>query len=125
VCGEKEPRELTREDRAEIKRLVTALCANYHRLYGCLPLEGACYMLGKWYTGAYCKYFREAVLPLNPELAAALMDGRSLAYFKECAVCGASFIPEGRKIYCSDACRIKGNREMERKKKRKQRRNRR
>ena len=29
-----------------------------------------CYMLGKCWTSAYCHYFREAVLPLNPALEA-------------------------------------------------------
>lgn len=32
----------------------------------------ACYMLHKCWTGAYCRYFREAVLPLDLELQAAL-----------------------------------------------------
>ena len=27
------------------------------------PLDCACYMLHKCWTGAYCRYFREAVLP--------------------------------------------------------------
>ena len=53
------PREMTREERAAIKKLVVSLCANYDRDYGCLPLDyGRCYMLDKWWTGAYCKYFR-------------------------------------------------------------------
>ena len=29
-----------------------------------------CYMLGKCWTSAYCRYFRESVLPLNPALEA-------------------------------------------------------
>ena len=36
------------------------MCANYDREYGCLPLDCECYMLGKCWTGAYCRYFREA-----------------------------------------------------------------
>ena len=31
-------RELTREEKAAIRKLVTRLCANYDREYGCLPL---------------------------------------------------------------------------------------
>lgn len=90
-------RELTRDERKGIRKLVTEMCANYDRDYGCLLglgpprklcLRGErrrnemselspqaevsdmefvttseCYMLGKWWTGAYCRYFREAVLP--------------------------------------------------------------
>ena len=40
-------RELTREERAAIRKLVTRLCANYDREYGCLPLGGPCYKLDK------------------------------------------------------------------------------
>ena len=65
-------RELTREEKAAIRSLVVKWCANYDREYGCLPLDCECYMLGKCWTGAYCRYFREAVLPLNPVLEAAL-----------------------------------------------------
>ena len=32
-------RELTREEKAAIRKLVTRLCANYDRDVGCLPLE--------------------------------------------------------------------------------------
>lgn len=101
-------RELTREEKAAIRRLVISLCANYDREQGCLlglgpprnrrfcgerrsngvielsPQAEAidtefattsdCYMLGKCWTGAYCRYFREAVLPTNPALEAALTN---------------------------------------------------
>ena len=65
-------RELTREEKRSIRKLVFSLCANYDREYGCLPLDGPCYMLGKCWTGAYCRYFRDAVLPNDPVLEAAL-----------------------------------------------------
>ena len=56
-------RELTREEKRAIRKLVFYLCANYDREYGCVPLDCSCYMLGKCWTGAYCRYFRDAVLP--------------------------------------------------------------
>lgn len=38
------PRELTRSERAAIRRLVTGLCANYdEREKLCLPLDCSCY----------------------------------------------------------------------------------
>lgn len=67
-------RELTRDERKGIRKLVTEMCANYDREYGCLPLDCECYMLGKCWTGAYCRYFREAVLPLDPVLAASICE---------------------------------------------------
>ena len=66
-------RELTREEKRAIRALVTKWCANYDRECGCLPLDCECYMLGKCWTGALCRYFREAVLPLDPALEAALL----------------------------------------------------
>ncbi|WP_425475069.1 cysteine-rich VLP protein, partial [Anaeromonas gelatinilytica] len=61
-----EPRELTRRERTAIRRLVTGMCANYDPEYGCLPLDyGGCYMLDKYWTGAYCKYFKKACLRLT------------------------------------------------------------
>ena len=81
-------RELTREEKRKIRALVTKWCANYDKEYGCLPLECECYMFGKCWTGAYCRYFREAVLPLDPALEAALMSEGPPPEFKPCPVCG-------------------------------------
>ena len=69
-------RELTREEKAKIRKLVKKWCANYDKECGCLPLDCECYMLGKCWTGAYCRYFREAVLPLDPVLEAGLTPPR-------------------------------------------------
>ena len=73
-------RELTREEKRAIRKLVFSLCANYDREYGCLPLDGPCYMLGKCWTGAYCRYFRDAVLPNDPVLEAALTAARGASF---------------------------------------------
>ena len=97
-------RELTREEKAAIRKLVTKWCANYDRDYGCLPLDGECYMLGKCWTGAYCRYFREAVLPLDPALEAALTREGPRPELRPCPVCGGPFLPDGRTRYCSPAC---------------------
>ena len=97
-------RELTREEKAAIRSLVTKWCANYDREMGCLPLDCECYMLGKCWTGAYCRYFREAVLPLNPVLEAALNTEGPAPETRPCPVCGRPFLPDGRRRYCSVAC---------------------
>ena len=78
-------------------------------------------MLHKCWTGAYCHYFREAVLPLNLELQAALTTEGISPELRACAVCGKAFLPEGRQAYCSDACKAEGNRRKSRERMRKMR----
>jgi len=101
-------RELTRAERAAIRALVVKMCANYGGEYGCLPLDGECYMLLKWWTGAYCKYFQNAVLPLDPALEVALTGGA--VDMRPCAVCGQPFPANGKQAYCSAACAKKAHR---------------
>ena len=92
-------RELTRDEKKKIRSLVTGMCANYDRETGlCLPLDCGCYMLHKCWTGAYCRYFREAVLPLDPELLAALTVEGGSPELRACTVCGRAFLPEGRQF---------------------------
>lgn len=106
-------RELTRQEKAAIRALVLKWCANYDREYGCLPLDCACYMLGKCWTGAYCRYFREAVLPLDPALEAAL-TGQSPQASRPCPVCGRPVPRDGRQRYCSPACAKAAHRQQQR-----------
>lgn len=113
-------REFTRHERAQIRKLVISLCANYDRDYGCLPLDCECYMLNKWWTDAYCKYFREAVLPESPELEAALL-GRTPPDTCKCLVCGAAFIQQGKRAYCSPSCQQNADRQKARERMREKR----
>ena len=114
-------RELTRDERAAIRRLVKRWCANYDPEYGCLPLDCECYMLNKWWTGAYCRYFREAVLPFAPELARALSGPGHKAELRACAVCGRLFPRQGKRAFCSDACKEVAKRKRQREYMRRQR----
>ena len=94
----KPTRELTIQERCSIRKLVTGRCANYDSEYGCLPLECECPMLGSCYTNsAMCRYFREAVLPNDPELESAL----EALPTKRCQRCGKPFPVSGRRVYCS------------------------
>ncbi|MDR1538061.1 MAG: cysteine-rich VLP domain-containing protein [Clostridiales bacterium] len=115
-----EARELTRAERAAIKKLVVSMCANYNHEYGCLPLDCECYMLNKWWTDAYCKYFREAVLPLDPVIEAYL-TGRAAPKQDTCAACGKLFISDRQQAYCSPVCQSEGNRRRSRERMRKKR----
>ena len=100
-------RELTRKEKTAIRSLVVTWCANYDREYGCLPLDSDCYMLGKCWTGSYCRYFRESVLPLDSALEASLMSEGPR--------------PDRRQAYCSAACAKKAHRRQQREYMRKKR----
>ena len=108
-------RELTRQEKAAIRSLVKRWCANYDKDIGCLPLDCECYMLGKCWTGTYCRYFRSAVLPLDPVLEAALTAGGPALETRLCPVCGRAFLPDGRRQrYCSPVCAGAALREQKR-----------
>lgn len=103
-------RELSGGEKQEICRLVKTMCANYDSEYGCLPLDSECFMFGKAYTnGAICKWFRDALMPLNPELE-RIFNGGIVPETKPCKVCGRRFPLNGRQAYCSEECAKLGRR---------------
>ena len=86
-------RELNRSERATIRKLVTELCANYDSQDKiCLPLDSPCYMLNKWWTGAYCRYFEKAVLPVDAALESAITGEDTSMRQKICPVCGKAYL---------------------------------
>lgn len=107
-------RELKAQEKKAIRALVRKWCANYDRDYGCLPLGEPCYMFGKCWTGAYCRYFREAVLPLDPVLERSLTVESPPPETVPCPMCGRSFLPDGRTRYCSPACAKRAHRQQQR-----------
>jgi len=117
-----EHRELTRAERAAIRKLVKDSCANYDHEYGCLPLDDNCYMFyGVAYTNTgMCKYFRESVLPTEPALEAVLTGGGTVET-RSCALCGGAFPADGKKAYCSDVCAGEAHRRRNRENMRKNR----
>ena len=64
-----------------------------------------------------CRWFRVAVLPLDGELAAALLYRGSR---KRCAVCGAAFVPKSNRGKCCPDCaaKVRRRKEAERQRKR-------
>lgn len=69
-------RELTRSEKAKIRRAVESACVNYDRGYGCLPLETECYMCAVDHVGSsLCRHFRETILPASPELLTIFQSG--------------------------------------------------
>jgi len=83
-----EARELTRAERTAIRKLVTSMCANYDKEYGCLPLD--------------------------PALEQPLTDPGAGAELRPCAVCGALFVQDGKRAYCSEACAEAARRKRQR-----------
>jgi hypothetical protein len=108
-----ESRELTRSERTDIKRLVTVQCANYDNEYGCLPLECPCYMLDKWWTGSFCKYFQNAVLPLDPTLESTLLSNKPVK-MRSCKLCGELFHANHKRQYCTELCANRAQRKKQR-----------
>ena len=95
---------MNRSERATIRKLVTELCANYDSQDKiCLPLDSPCYMLNKWWTGAYCRYFEKAVLPVDAALESAITGEDTSMRQKICPVCGKAYLPTTSQAYCSDA----------------------
>lgn len=117
-------RELTRSERAAIRKLVVNLCANYDdQAKICLPLDCPCYMLHKWWTGALCRYYANAVLPVDPALESVLTGNDTSQRQKRCPVCGKNYIPTTSQAYCSDACRTWARKDADKKRKRRARQN--
>jgi len=105
-------RELTKKELQEIRRSVKIMCANYDGHYNeCVLLNGPCYMFyGYAYTNTgMCKWFRNAVLPLGPELERTL-TGSAAPETKPCSICGKAFPLNGRQTYCSEKCVKAGRR---------------
>ena len=94
-------RELTGREKQRIKKLVTSLCANYDKEYGCLPLDCDCPMLGICFTNsALCRYFRKSVLPEDAGLEAVFTQISTT----HCKQCGKPFPTGGKRVYCSQRC---------------------
>ena len=114
-------RELTREEKAAIRSLVVKWCANYDRECGCLPLDCECYMLGKCWTGAYCRSVGEAGRPLEPAREAALWTEGPRRDCKPGPIGGGPVPPDRRQAYGSAACAKKAHRRQQREYMRKKR----
>lgn len=94
-------RELTGREKQRIKKLVTSLCANYDKEYGCLPLDCGCPMFGICFTNsALCRYFRKSVLPEDAGLEAVFTQTPTT----HCKQCGKPFPADGKRVYCSQRC---------------------
>ena len=113
-------RELTRSEKSRINKLVSKHCANFDEEYGCLPLDGECYMKTIGYTDSpLCKYFLQSVLPLDPDVQRIFFTEE----MEICRHCGNLFPKQGKMRYCSQLCRTGAKRRNTRNRIRKYRNN--
>jgi len=100
-------RELKRNEKVKINRLVAKHCASFDEEYGCLPLDGECYMKTVGFNDSpMCKYFQQSVLPLDAEVQKIFYGGE----VEVCRYCGTVFPKNGKRQYCSDHCNYKARR---------------
>lgn len=114
-------RELTTQERKRVREFAHRQCANYDRANReCPLLDGCCYMATIAFDDSdLCRYFRDAVLPLDTELERLLLKScwnRALSQGKtrECPICGADFPAFGRRVYCSQRCSREADRKFAR-----------
>ena len=90
----------------EISSLVRKECCNY--------FDGTCIMLDddcpqvKCETQVICRWFRNAVLPLDRELERAVAGGN----IKPCERCGKSFVPNSNRAKYCEQCAKEVHREQ-------------
>ncbi len=108
--------EMTPDQQREAAKLIQQNCCNYEK-GNCIMLEDGdervCPQRISYSVG--CRWFRNAVLPLSPELEADIFKGISL---KQCVKCGSRFVPRSnRSLYCP-ACAAETRKEKDRERKR-------
>lgn len=98
-----EYRELTDNEKKRIRQSVIRKCSCYDWKYGCLALDGDCYMMKIGYTNSsLCNHYERAILPTEPEFYEFLSVKRG--NMKKCKNCGRQFAADGNKRYCSNIC---------------------
>lgn len=93
-------KRLTQEQMPGVRRLVRQ-CCNYD--HGeCIALDdgAGCVCVQTISYSLLCKWFRAAVLPLDPALEASLLGGPT----KRCASCGEIFVPGSNRAKYCPAC---------------------
>lgn len=89
---------IPKKEYKNVDALIREWCANYDNSTGmCLGLECKCPQLLSGFLA--CRYFREAVLPIDPVLQAQIMGSEGI---KTCEVCGKPFrAVSNRAKYCA------------------------
>lgn len=102
-------RELTTNEKSQIRRSVIKRCACYDREYGCLPLDSNCYMMTIGFNDSkLCRYYEKCILPIESEILSFLKIQTGVV--KNCKYCGVRFLALGNHQYCSDYCSLMARR---------------
>ena len=93
-------KRLTQEQMPGVRRLVRQ-CCNYDG-GACIALDdgAGCVCVQSLSYSPLCRWFRNAVLPLDPVLEASLLGGTT----KRCASCGEEFAPVSNRAQYCPAC---------------------
>ena len=93
-------------------KLIRDECCNLDPDGYCIMLDCKCPQLQS--ESLICKWFQEAVLPLNKELHAEITGSTNR---KPCAVCNRLFVPlSNRALYCAEcAAKVRRQKDAERK----------
>lgn len=106
---------MSKEQRRQAVTLIKQECCNYYSGYCCL-MDMGCPQVHS--ESLMCKWFRDAVLPLDKVLYAQIMGEEGL---KDCEVCGRPFRAiSNRAKYCNE-CKAKIQRKQARARKQKER----
>ena len=114
----KEEKPMPMQQRNAINAMIRRECANFDRAGAgdCLVLDCPCPQLQS--QSLKCRYFRDAVLPGDKELYAAVMGQGGI---KTCASCGKPFRAVANRAKYCDGCRQRERLKHEAERKRKKR----
>lgn len=102
---------------------ISRITVNGAEYYGCLPLDGDCYMTKIGFTNSsLCRYYEKVVLPDEPDIMVLLSYDRGK--MRICKICGRKFVINGNRQYCSDHCSLIARRNATARRMRKARKNR-
>ncbi len=103
-------KRLVPETRRKVNALIRKQCCNFDN-GNCILLDNGdvCPCPQTISYSLICKWFKNAVLPTDKELYIKLMKPTDT---KKCVVCGAEFIPTGRRAkYCAECRKIVWNKQ--------------
>ncbi len=102
---------MTAAQLAKVRRLIRTDCQNFDKEHTeCYALDegGGCACAQHLSFSLLCRYFKKAVLPLDPKLEQDLLGRRGR---KTCVRCGEIFTPGSNRAKYCPACSEKADRE--------------
>ena len=110
---------MTPDQLRRAKRLIRNECCNYDTEHNeCFALDegDGCVCIQSISYSLLCRWFQEAVLPLDEKL---MMELLTPADTRRCEICGKEFVPTGRSSRYCKASAVRRRRQLDRERKRK------